>query len=95
MFRTAAGRTGVLTLSAMSRHDVLRMTKRRARDAGIPTNAVCNHTFRASGITNYMEHGGTLEIAAQLAGHASTKTTQLYNRTRERIGQEEIERIRI
>ena len=94
LFRTARGRTGELNERSMSRSDVLRMVKRRVRDAGLPPE-ICNHTFRATGITNYLQHGGTLETAAQIAGHASTRTTQLYNRTDEELSLDEIERIRI
>jgi site-specific recombinase XerD len=49
--------------------------RRRAKAAGI-TTAVCNHTFRGTGITAYLENGGTLEKARQMAAHASTRTTQ-------------------
>jgi site-specific recombinase XerD len=44
------------------------------------TTEVCNHTFRGTGITAYLENGGTLEKARQMAAHASTRTTQLYDR---------------
>ncbi len=66
----------------------------RGKSAGLPTS-IGNHTFRATGITDYLANGGTLETAAQIAGHASTRTTQLYNRNPERISLAEIERIRI
>lgn len=36
-----------------------------------------NHTFRATGITAYLKNGGTLEKAANIANHSSTRTTQL------------------
>jgi integrase len=39
-----------------------------------------NHSFRATGITAYLKNGGTLEKAAAMANHASTRTTQLYDR---------------
>jgi len=39
-----------------------------------------NHSFRATGITVYLKNGGTLEKAAAMANHASTRTTQLYDR---------------
>jgi hypothetical protein len=39
-----------------------------------------NRTFRATGITAYLKNGGTLENAAAMANHASTRTTQLYDR---------------
>jgi hypothetical protein len=40
----------------------------RARDAGIPT-AICNHTFPATGITAYLDNGGSLENAQVMAAH--------------------------
>ncbi len=70
------------------------MIKRRARAAGIITPIGC-HTFRATGITAYLEGGGTLENAQAMAAHASTRTTQLYDRRRDRITLDEVERIGI
>ncbi|MFO0941564.1 MAG: tyrosine-type recombinase/integrase [Pirellulales bacterium] len=58
LFRSASGKTGNLTLSQLSRHDALRMVKRRALEAGVSSN-ICCHTFRATGITAYLENGGT------------------------------------
>jgi integrase len=46
---------------------------------------VGNHSFRATGITAYLKNGGTLEKAAQMANHASTRTTQLYDRRRDEM----------
>lgn len=69
------------------------MIQRRTVAAGIET-AVCNHTFRATGITAYLSNGGTIERAAVIAGHASTRTTQLYDRRPDDVTLEEIERIR-
>jgi integrase/recombinase XerD len=51
------------------------------------------HTFRATGITEYLRNGGTVEKAAQIAAHESTRTTQLYNRTDYTLTLDEIERI--
>jgi site-specific recombinase XerD len=47
-----------------------------AAAAGIATK-LGNHSFRATGITAYLKKGGTLEKAAAMANHASTRTTQL------------------
>ena len=94
LFRTAVGKTRVLTDRAMTANDALRVMKRRARDAGLPKE-ISNHTCRATGITNFLANGGTIEDAAEIAGHASTRTTQLYNRNRQRISLDEIERIQI
>ena len=51
------------------------------------------HTLRATGITAYLSNGGTLEHAQRIAGHASPKTTKLYDRTADTISLYEIERI--
>jgi integrase len=70
------------------------MIRRRAAGAGIDTK-VGNHTFRATGITAYLKNGGTLENAAAMANHASTRTTQLYDRRRDDMSLDEVERIAI
>ena len=69
------------------------MIQRRAKAANIATR-VCNHTFRAAGITAYLSNGGTIERAAVIAGHASTRTTQLYDRRPDDVTLDEIEKIR-
>ena len=40
-----------------------------------------------------LKNGGTLEEAAQMANHASTRTTQLYDRRAEEVTLDEVERI--
>jgi len=77
--------------------DVVRsyaMIARRAAAAGLKTK-VGNHSFRATGITAYLKNGGTLEKAAAMANHASTRTTHLYDRRREELSLDEVERIRL
>ena len=93
LFRTI-DRTRQLTDRPMDPNDALRMIKRRARDAGIETILGC-HTFRATGITAYLENGGTIENAQMIAGHESPRTTKLYDRTSDEISLDEIERILI
>lgn len=70
------------------------MVQRRAMEAGIGTH-ICNHTFRATGLTEYMRNGGTLERARQMAAHASSKTTQMYIRVEDAVTLDEVERVRI
>jgi site-specific recombinase XerD len=94
LFRTSYRRTGVLTDRPMTQSDAWRMLQRRARDAGIPT-AVCNHTFRATGITAYLDNGGSLENAQAMAAHESPRTTKLYDRTDDQITLDEVEKIGI
>ena len=81
-----------LTGRVQQRRVVLAMIKRRAAAAGLPPSTCC-HTFRATGITAYLSNGGTLKHAQQIAGHASPKTTKLYDRTADTVTIDEIERI--
>ena len=79
-----------LTGRPLTRRVVLAMIKRRAAAAGLPPSTCC-HTFRATGITAYLSNGGTLEHAQQIAGHASPKTTKLYDRTADTVTVDEID----
>jgi integrase/recombinase XerD len=92
LFRSTRGRSRELTTRAMSRFDAYKMIKRRAEDAGISSEIAC-HTFRATGITEYLRNGGTIEHAQQIAAHESPRTTKLYDRTSDAISLDEIERI--
>ena len=89
----AAGQD-VLLRSSMTRQTAIKMIKRRSREAGLP-GEISNHSFRGTGITEYLRNGGDLEIAARIAGHESTRTTQLYNLVHEELSLDEIERIHI
>jgi len=94
LFRAALGKTGQLSEKPLSRTDVWYMIRRRAADAGIETKIGC-HTFRATGITDYLSNGGKLEIAQRMAGHANAKTTGLYDRRNDDISVSEVERVGI
>src|SRR6478672_10230786 len=94
LFRSAAGRTGALTDKPMNRVDAWRMIQRRAAELGMRVRIGC-HTFRATGITAYLEAGGTLENAQAMAAHASPRTTKLYDCTGDEITLDEVERITI
>jgi integrase len=76
----------------MQQADAYAMIRRRAAAAGIAT-LIGNHSFRATGITVYLKNGGTLEKAATMANHASTRTTQLYDRRPDEVTLDEVERI--
>ena len=95
LFRAA----GVLRADQLTRHQLTRgkawaMIKRRAKAAGLP-GRISAHSFRGTGITEYLRSGGTLETAARIAGHESTRTTQLYNRLDDEVTLDEIEKIHI
>lgn len=94
LFRTIGRGTKALTRIALPQANAYAMVRRRAEAAGIDTK-IGNHTFRATGITAYLKNGGTLENAAAMANHASTRTTQLYDRRRDEISLDEVERIRV
>ena len=94
LFRTATGRSAALSSRPMSQSDVWRMIGRRAEQAGIKTKIGC-HTFRATGITEYLRNGGKLEIAQQMANHESARTTGLYDRRNDQVSLDEVERILI
>ncbi|MGF6983434.1 integrase [Paraburkholderia atlantica] len=93
-FRAIARGTQRLSEAPLPQAKAYAMVRRRARTAGTST-AIGNHTFRATGITAYLQNGGALEIAAVMANHASTRTTQLYDRRRDDISLDEVERIRL
>jgi len=94
LFRTIARGTGQLSSRPLPQANAYAMVRRRATAAGIDTR-IGNHTFRATGITAYLKNGGTLENAASMANHASTRTTQLYDRRHDDISVDEVERLRV
>jgi integrase len=78
----------------LDRRSVLKLVEKRARTSGI-LKRVCCHSFRATGVTEYMNSGGTIEIAQRIAGHTSPSTTRIYDRSGDRLTLEEIERVQI
>jgi site-specific recombinase XerD len=94
LFRTIARGTGQLSGTPLPQANAYAMVRRRAAAAGIATK-IGNHTCRATGITAYLKNGGSLESAAAMANHASTRTTQLYDRRRGDISLDDVERIRL
>ena len=94
LFRTTRGRSRTLTGNGLQEREALFMVKRRAAAAGLPAT-ICNHTMRATGITAYLENGGTMENAQAIAAHESPRTTKLYDRRNDLINLDEIERIQL
>jgi integrase len=92
LFRTIGRGTATLTGNPLPQANAYAMIGRRAAAAGIKTR-LGNHSFRATGITAYLKNGGTLENAAAMANHASTRTTQLYDRRRDQLTLDEVERV--
>lgn len=94
LFRTIGRGTRQLSVTPLPQANAFQMVRRRASAAGIET-AIGNHSFRATGITAYLKNGGTLEKAAAMANHASTRTTQLYDRRNDEVTLDEVERVLI
>lgn len=94
LFRSAPSRSRQLTERPMSQSDAWNMLQRRALAAGLKTK-ITNHTFRATGITEYLTAGGAIEVAQRMANHESSRTTGLYDRRADQVSLDEIERIRI
>jgi integrase len=92
LFCTISRCTGKLTRTVLPQAIAYAMIRRRAAAAGLATK-LGNHSFRATGITAYLKNGGTLEKAAAMANHASTRTTRLYDRRRDDVSLDEVERI--
>ena len=89
--RSACG-TGKLTRTVLPQQNAHAMIRCRAAGPGIAAT-LGNHSFRATGITAYLKNGGTLEKTAAMANHASTRTTQLYDRRCDEVSLDEVERI--
>lgn len=93
LFR-ALTRKRTLSTNRLEQRDCLDMVKRRARNAELKVS-ICNHTFRGTGITVFLENGGKLEDAQRMANHADVKTTKLYDRRSDDVTVEMVELVRI
>lgn len=94
LFCTISRQTRRLSTTPLPQANAYQMVRRRATAARIATK-IGNHSFRATGITTYLQNGGTLEKAAVMANHASIRTTQLYDRRRFAVSLDEVERVAI
>ena len=92
LFRTFGGKGRAMTENPMLQTYAWQMIRRRAKAAGIYA-PLCNHSFRGTGITTYLQNGGTLEKAQQMAAHESPRTTKLYDRSDDEISLDEIEKV--
>jgi hypothetical protein len=89
LFRTIGRGTGKLTRTGLPQANAY-ATIRRRTGAGIATK-LRNHTSEQPKFTAYLTNDGRLEKAA--ANYASTYTTQLYDRRRDEVSLDEVERI--
>jgi len=94
LFPASIRKTGKLSRRPLVRTDAADMLKRRLKQAGLPAH-YSPHSFRATGITNFLENDGTLEAAQRIAGHAESRTTKLYDRRGQKVLLEDMERIKV
>lgn len=92
LFRTINRQRTGYTTNRLDRREALAMVKRRTKAAGLG-DRFSNHTFRGTGITAYLSNDGALERAQYMAGHASPRTTKLYDRREQETTLDEVERI--
>lgn len=93
IFQSCIGRNGKLTGKPFDRNSSWRMVRKRALAAGIQRE-IGNHSFRATGITTYLNNGGSLEDARIMANHSNSTTTKLYDRTKDVAKLQEIQRLK-
>ena len=94
LFRTARGKTKMLTTTPLSGKDIANMARRRFRDAGLPPKLTA-HSFRATTATALIEQGVPIEDVQHLLGHSDSRTTELYDRREHEVTQNLVERISI
>jgi len=80
-------------LNAAASDDAWQMARRRTKAASITTEVCTRHC--GTGITAYLENGGTLGKARQMAAHTSTRSTQLYDQRDDRVTPDEVVKINI
>ena len=86
--------SGQATGRALSRRNALHMVKRRAAAAGLDPSRVSNHSFRATGITNYMGNGGHIDVAQEWVSCNSSHSLSDRQGATDKVSLEEVERIR-
>ena len=95
LFRTAPRHNAdALSDRPMNQYDAWLMIRRRARRPASPRRSATIR-FARRGSLAYLANGGALEHAQEMAAHESPRTTKLYDRTKERLTQDEVERIRL
>jgi site-specific recombinase XerD len=95
LFRSMVRRSGQPSEMGMTANDILRMLKRRLRAAGLPDQVFKCHSLRASTATNLLEQGVELSDVQFLLGHSDPRTTKLYDRRRQEVTRNIVERIAI
>jgi integrase len=79
-------------LRHLDRTGIWKLVQARAKASGLEKK-VCCHSFRATGITEYLNAEGTIDIAQRIAGHSQLSTTQIYDHSKDRVTIAEIEMV--
>jgi integrase/recombinase XerD len=95
LFLSMVGRTRTMSGRGVTENDLLRMLKRRLKAAGLPFSIFKCHSIRASTATNLLEQGVELGDVQFLLGHSDPRTTKLYDRRKQAVTRNVVERISI
>ncbi|MFN3364594.1 MAG: tyrosine-type recombinase/integrase [Allorhizobium sp.] len=85
---------GELTRTHLQQQNAYDAVRRHAAAAGMP-NGIGNHSMRGTGLTSFLKNGGSLRKAQEMANHADLRTTQLYDRRKNAVTIEDVERTMI
>jgi len=93
LFRASDGQSRVLSERPLRGKWLLRMVKRRCRNAGLSTAAITGHSYRAAVATDLLAQGVQLSDVQFLLGHSDPRTTQSYDRSKNAVTRNLVERI--
>ena len=94
LFRPALGRRRLLASRPLPAHSMRLLLKRRLKDAGLPP-LFSPHSFRVLVVTDLLSQDVPIEQVQYLAGHATPRTTQIYDRRRRQVSRNVVERISV
>ncbi len=92
LFRPLLRKEQKLQSRDLRANDVSRLVKRKLRQAEIRAE-LSAHSFRVATITDLLSQGIAIEDVQELAGHADSRTTKLYDRTNRQATRNLVERI--
>lgn len=94
LFRVRVPNTERLSNEPLKTSDAYAMIQRHRKSARIRVR-VNSRMLRATGLSIFLNNGGSTETAAELADCASTRSLQIYSERRRKRIEEEIEKVRI
>ncbi len=77
----------------ISGNEILRIVKRRLKDAGLPADTFTPHSFRATTATQLDKKGTPRKLIQVFLGHADARTTGLYCHTEDEEAQDLVDQI--